>query len=184
MLVGTWGECRAAQTVDAREVNKGVLRLSKSPTGTQPRFTEQLFEENGWGETLANSPRLILAKWNRIRAIRDLANKEIESVRGTGAVGSSLQATLTITAGADDAALLRSLGDDLRFVTITSAATVVDGPELAVTVTPSTATKCERCWHYTNDVGCDPAHPTICGRCVSNLAEAEGTGAGETRKVA
>jgi isoleucyl-tRNA synthetase len=126
----------------------------------------------------------LLAKWSRIRAIRDTANKAIEDVRTAGAVGASLQATLTITAGADDAALLRSLGDDLRFVTITSAATVVDGPELAVTVAPSTATKCERCWHYVDDVGADAAHPTICGRCVSNLAEAAGTGAGETRKVA
>jgi isoleucyl-tRNA synthetase len=126
----------------------------------------------------------LLAKWSRIRAIRDTANKAIEDLRTAGAVGASLQASLTITAGADDAALLRSLGDDLRFVTITSGATVVDGAELAVAVAPSTATKCERCWHYRDDVGVDPAHPTICGRCVSNLAEAAGTGAGETRKVA
>ena len=70
------------------------------------------------------------------------------------------------------------------FVTITSAAVVVDGDELAVAVTPSTATKCERCWYYTDDIGSDPAHPTLCGRCVSNLAEAAGTGAGETRAVA
>jgi isoleucyl-tRNA synthetase len=99
-------------------------------------------------------------------------------------VGASLQATLAIAAGADDAALLRSLGDDLKFVTITSTATVVEGTELAVSVTPSTATKCERCWHYSDDVGHHAEHPTVCGRCVSNLAEAAGTGAGEARKVA
>jgi isoleucyl-tRNA synthetase len=126
----------------------------------------------------------LLAKWSRIRAIRDQANKAIEDLRVAGAVGASLQATLTITAGADDAALLRSLGDDLRFVTITSAATVVDGTELAVAVAPSTAAKCERCWHYRDDVGSDPAHPTVCGRCVSNLNEAAGSGAGESRSVA
>jgi isoleucyl-tRNA synthetase len=62
----------------------------------------------------------LIAKWSRIRAIRDVANKEIEAVRVAGQVGASLQATLEITAGADDAALLRSLGDDLKFVTITS----------------------------------------------------------------
>jgi isoleucyl-tRNA synthetase len=133
---------------------------------------------------LTSPNEALLAKWSRIRAIRDLANKEIEAVRTTGGVGASLQATLTITAGADDAALLRSLGDDLRFVTITSAASVVDGAELAVSVLPSSATKCERCWHYTDEVGSAPAHPGICGRCVSNLAEAAGTGAGEIRKVA
>jgi isoleucyl-tRNA synthetase len=48
-----------------------------------------------------------------------------------------------------------------------------------VLVTPSTATKCERCWHYRDDVGTDAEHPTLCGRCVSNLF-----GAGETREVA
>jgi len=126
----------------------------------------------------------LLAKWSRIRAIRDVANKDIEAVRTAGQVGASLQATLTIAAGADDAALLRSLGDDLKFVTITSTAVVVDGPELAVSVSPSAATKCERCWHYSDDVGSHAEHPTLCGRCVSNLAEANGTGAGETRKVA
>ncbi len=133
-------------------------------------------------ETWADLPPAedgLLAKWARIGDIRALANKEIEAVRTQGAVGSSLQALLTITAPADDAALLRSLGDDLRFVTITSAATVVDGNELAVSVTPATAAKCERCWHYRDDVGHDPAHPTICGRCTSNLF-----GAGEARSVA
>ena len=125
----------------------------------------------------------LLAKWNRIREIRDVANKEIEVLRADGKVGSALQATLVITAAADDAALLRSLGEDLKFVTITSAASVVDGAvgsdALAVTVTPSTAVKCERCWHYRDDVGHDAAHPTLCGRCTSNLY-----GAGETRQVA
>jgi len=133
-------------------------------------------------ETWADLPPAdegLLAKWARLGEIRNLANKEIENLRTQGAVGSSLQALLTITAPADDAALLRSLGDDLRFVTITSAATVADGNELAVQVTPATAPKCERCWHYRDDVGHDPAHPTICGRCTSNLF-----GAGETRSVA
>jgi isoleucyl-tRNA synthetase len=126
----------------------------------------------------------LLAKWARIRAIRDVANKDIEALRSAGQVGASLQATLTISAGPDDAALLRSLGDDLKFVTITSGASVVDGTDLHVSVSPSKATKCERCWHYTDDVGQHAEHPTLCGRCVSNLAEAAGTGPGETRQVA
>jgi len=50
---------------------------------------------------------------------------------------------------------------------------------VATKVTPSTDAKCERCWHYRADVGHDPAHPTICGRCTSNLF-----GAGEDRKYA
>ena len=126
----------------------------------------------------------LLAKWKRICAIRDVANKAIEDLRAEGQVGASLQATLAITAGPEDAALLRSLGDDLRFVTITSAVSVIEGDALGVAVSPSTATKCERCWHYRDDVGSDAAHPTLCGRCVSNLAEAAGTGTGETRTAA
>ncbi|MBW8467438.1 MAG: isoleucine--tRNA ligase [Thiobacillus sp.] len=128
---------------------------------------------------LPSANEALLAKWNRIRAIRDVANKAIEDLRTAGQVGASLQATLVITAGADDAALLRSLGDDLKFVTITSAATVVDGAELQVAVAPSAAQKCERCWHYRDDVGADTAHPRLCGRCVSNLH-----GSGEQRVIA
>jgi isoleucyl-tRNA synthetase len=136
-----------------------------------------LFTETYWAFGSANEA--LLAKWNRIREIRDLANKEIEAVRTAGQVGASLQATLVIRAGGDDAALLRSLGADLRFVTITSTAVVQDGEALAISVAPSTATKCERCWHYTDDVGASAAHPSLCGRCVSNLY-----GDGETRLIA
>ena len=121
----------------------------------------------------------LIAKWARIREIRDLANKQIEAVRSTGAVGSSLQARLAITAAPADHALLAALGEDLHFVFITSAASLAEGAELAVDVTPSTATKCERCWHWRDDVGHDAAHPTLCGRCTTNLY-----GAGETRTVA
>ncbi|HSB21876.1 MAG TPA: isoleucine--tRNA ligase [Burkholderiaceae bacterium] len=121
----------------------------------------------------------LLAKWARIREIRDIANKEIENLRAAGQVGSSLQAALTLHAPPDDAALLTALGDALKFVFITSAARVVPADALRVDVVPSTSPKCERCWHYRDDVGSDPAHPTICGRCVSNLF-----GAGEARGIA
>ena len=69
----------------------------------------------------------LLAKWARIREIRDAVNKEIEALRAEGKVGSSLQANLHIAAGADDHMLLASLGDDLRFVMITSQATLGRG---------------------------------------------------------
>jgi isoleucyl-tRNA synthetase len=143
-----------------------------------PGASVSIFTETFWGFPAAGDEAL-LAKWSRIREIRDVVNKEIEAVRSAGQVGASLQATVRITAGPEDRTLLESLGEDLRFVLITSAATVVDGTELAVLVTPSTATKCGRCWHYRDDVGTDAEHPTLCGRCVSNLF-----GAGETREVA
>lgn len=120
-----------------------------------------------------------LAKWTRIREIRDVVNKDIEAVRATGRVGSSLQANVVLTAAPADHALLASLGDDLKFVFITSVVDLVAGEALATEVTPSADVKCERCWHWRDDVGIDPVHPTICGRCTSNLY-----GAGEARSVA
>jgi len=121
----------------------------------------------------------LLAKWNRIRAIRDAANKEIEALREKGRVGSSLQANLVITAPAEDHALLASLGDDLKFIFITSAVKLQPGNELAIEAHPSTQAKCDRCWHWRADVGSDAAHPALCGRCVTNLF-----GAGEPREHA
>jgi isoleucyl-tRNA synthetase len=121
----------------------------------------------------------LLARWKRIRELRDGVNKEIEAVRTTGAVGSSLQAEVTLTATPDDEALLATLGDELKFVLITSAAEVVAGDATAVAVRPSTHRKCERCWHWRADVGHDAGHPALCGRCTSNLF-----GAGETRRAA
>jgi isoleucyl-tRNA synthetase len=121
----------------------------------------------------------LLTKWGRIRDIRDLVNKDIETVRAEGRVGSSLQARVKLTASPDDHALLASLDDDLKFVFITSAMDLIEGSSLATEVSVSTAAKCERCWHYRDDVGHDPAHPTLCGRCTSNLH-----GAGEDRKHA
>ncbi len=127
----------------------------------------------------ATTDAALLAKWQALREVRDAVNKAIEDVRTAGGVGSSLQAEVTVTAPPETHALLASLGEDLKFVFITSKATLTPGETLSVTVTPSAATKCERCWHWRDDVGKDPAHPTICGRCVSNLH-----GAGEVRTVA
>ncbi|MDR2365567.1 MAG: hypothetical protein LBD68_06910, partial [Zoogloeaceae bacterium] len=73
---------------------------------------------------------------------------------------------------------LASLGDDLKFVFITSAATLKRGPFL-VEVSPADGKKCERCWHVRADVGANSEHPDLCGRCVSNLY-----GKGETRRAA
>ncbi len=143
-----------------------------------PGTSSSIFIET-YSDTAAWTDDALLAKWSRIREVREFANKQIEAVRSAGQLGSSLQATIAITANADDQALLASLGDGLKFVTITSEAHLSPGAELAVSVAPSTATKCERCWHYRDDVGHDAAHPTICGRCTSNLY-----GAGEVRRVA
>ena len=121
----------------------------------------------------------LLAKWTRIREIRDAVNKDIEALRADGKVGSSLQAEVRLEVNAEDHALLASLGDDLKFVFITSAIELVAAYALSTGARASFNAKCERCWHYRDDVGQDAEHPTICVRCTSNLY-----GAGESRQFA
>jgi isoleucyl-tRNA synthetase len=119
--------------------------------------------------------------WRDIRNVRELVNKKLEEQRAAGAIGSALQAEVDVFAGKDIYELLSRLNDDLRFVFITSRAQIHlrEGAELEIKVTPSAHTKCDRCWHYREDVGSDDAHPALCGRCVSNLY-----GLGEARQYA
>ncbi|GIK86573.1 MAG: isoleucine--tRNA ligase [Betaproteobacteria bacterium] len=118
----------------------------------------------------------LLDRWDTIAAVRAVVLKELEALRMQGRIGSSLQAEVTVSAPDGRYEVLASLGDDLRFVFITSAARVERGDVLSVAVNPSGAAKCERCWHWRSDVGDDRAHPALCGRCVANLF-----GAGEPR---
>lgn len=141
-----------------------------------------VFEES-WYELPAHGlTQTQLQHWQTMIALRAQAAKEIELLRGEGKVGASLQAELEFHVTAEAFEALNSLQDDLRFVMITSSATTYQVADVAaqkILVKPSAHAKCERCWHYRADVGTDPAHPTICGRCVSNLF-----GSGEVRKYA
>lgn len=112
------------------------------------------------------------AKWETIRAIRAEAAKEIEVVRGTGQVGSSLQSELAFYVAEETFEALNSLGDDLRFVMIASSAILhkaASEAEQKVVVSPSSNEKCSRCWHYRADVGANAEHSALCERCVTNL---------------
>jgi isoleucyl-tRNA synthetase len=122
----------------------------------------------------------LLESWAQVREFRARVTKQLEEVRAAGGIGSSLQAELDIYVSGALYDTLATLGDDLRFVLITSRATLhrIDVDEKIV-VTPSAHRKCERCWHYRADVGADAAYPHICGRCVSNLY-----GVGEPRSHA
>jgi len=121
----------------------------------------------------------LLAKWAQIRAFRALVLKRIEELRELGKVGSSLQAEIDIYAHGQRHGLLESLGEELKFLTVTSRAglhAAASEQDERIEVHASTRAKCERCWHYCEDLGAEPAHPTICGRCADNLF-----GAGEAR---
>ena len=114
-------------------------------------------------------------RWDQIRVVRAEVQKELEALRTAGKIGSSLQAEVEVHAEGTRLDALKALGDDLRFVFITSQAKVAHG-SAAIVVHPSEHKKCERCWHYRADIGADPAHAEICGRCTQNLY-----GSGEKR---
>ncbi len=140
-------------------------------------FTQQFYTL----PTINDSPAL-LARYDALREIRAGVLKQLEEVRASGAIGSSLQAEVEIYASGEKLKLLQSLGEDLKFVLITSAARVIavnSEADEKLIVTPSTYTKCERCWHYRADVGMATQHPSLCGRCVANLF-----GGGESRHIA
>ena len=115
--------------------------------------------------------RELLAKWQRLRELRDPVRKEIEALRAGGKAGSSLQAEVELHAEGEDYERLSGLGDELKYLLLTSAAAVRQGP-LSARAWPSSHPKCERCWHYRADVD----GGGLCGRCRSNL-----NGAGEPR---
>ena len=138
-----------------------------------------------YADTAAWADEALLVKWLRIRTMRDEANRQIELLRGQGLIGSPLQAALTISARDGDLEALRSLGDDLKYVFITSQAEAValvtdDGPLFLALPRRLDATKCERCWHCRDDVGVDRWRPQLCGRCTD---DADLCG-GRTRRVA
>jgi len=137
-----------------------------------------------WNDVLPaqEGEKELLARWARLREIRAAVTRRLEESRTAGRIGSSLQAEVTLGASGPDLELLNSLGDDLKFVLITSQATVRSqsgAGEVAVEVAASSRPKCERCWHWRADVGRDPRHPSICARCVANLE-----GPGEAREHA
>lgn len=129
------------------------------------------------------------AFWRRIMTVKTEVNKLLEKARNEKTVGASLGAEVTLYVDGQLAQDLASLGDELRFVTITSTADVkafdanlgeateIEG--LRVSVVASEHEKCERCWHHREDVGAHKEHEHLCGRCVDNVA-----GEGEHRAYA
>lgn len=129
--------------------------------------------------------------WAEILAVRNEVNKAIEQARAQGGLGASLEAEVRLYAEGPLLARLQQLGQELRFVLITSdadALPLADKPDAALptgldglylSVQATTAHKCERCWHRRPEVGSLSAHPTLCQRCIDNAF-----GAGEVRHFA
>jgi isoleucyl-tRNA synthetase len=171
-------------------ITHGLLRLMApilSFTAEEAWKVFQPGEETIFAHTYYRFPEvpesgLLLEKWRALRDFRSEVQKVLEPHRAAGEIGSSLQAEVDIAASGEKLRLLRSLGDELRFVLITSRADVTaasNAAEERIRAETSKHPKCERCWHWRADVGADPEHPGICGRCVSNLY-----GDGEPRQFA
>ena len=151
-------------------------------------FTEEFYEGLfGLGE----NEKLDDAYWQQLIKVRSEVNRVLEIARNDKVIGGGLEAEVTVYANDEYRALLEQLGNELRFVLITSKAEVkplADKPAdvaagelegIAVSVARSNGEKCPRCWHYSDKIGVNPEHPTLCPRCVENVA-----GNGEVRQFA
>jgi isoleucyl-tRNA synthetase len=171
---------RAAQTA-LWHITHSLVRLMAPVLSFTAEEVWQLFAGKGgdsvFFQTLLDVPvpsnaATLMAKWSRLRELRDPVRKNIEELRAAGKIGSSLQAEADLHAGGTDYDMLASLEGELKYVLLTSAARVHRADELRVTIAASAHPKCERCWHYRADVNGEG----LCGRCVSNLS-----GPGEPR---
>ncbi|MFE0585778.1 isoleucine--tRNA ligase [Pantoea vagans] len=152
-------------------------------------FTEEWYE-GLFG--LAEDEALNDAYWAELLKVRGEVNKVIEQARADKRIGGALEATVTLYADPELAAKLQALGNELRFVLLTSGAQVADYAlandeaqqseglkGLKIALHKAEGEKCQRCWHYTTDVGQNPEHAEVCGRCYTNVA-----GDGEQREFA
>jgi isoleucyl-tRNA synthetase len=121
--------------------------------------------EDGW------SDKALLARYEKLFDIRSAVTKALEDARNAKLIGRSEDAKVTITSGAETKEFLESFGEDLYFYFIVSQVELREGADMNVTVEEAKGEKCERCWHYTTDVGADSRFPGVCGRCVGNLEE-------------
>tara|TARA_B100000929_G_scaffold32253_1_gene23387 strand:- start:2191 stop:3003 length:813 start_codon:yes stop_codon:yes gene_type:complete len=127
---------------------------------------------------------------DKCRSINTYVRKQMETMRAEKEIGSSLEVEVDIYCDKEAFNLLSGLGDELRFVFITSYARLhlinkeatdcVDAGEgVKIKVSKSSHEKCVRCWHHREEVGSIKDHPELCSRCVDNAI-----GNGEKREFA
>ncbi|WP_297481413.1 isoleucine--tRNA ligase [Ferrovum sp.] len=167
--------------------------------GKTPETASSVFLEQWHVLPALTGEAALRSDWDQLRALREQVRKHLEPLRAAGALGSSLQAEVTLHAQGAPLQALQAMGDDLRFLFITSQARVSsrsmpDWPEgtlslevpgtggswqVGLQIALTQGTKCPRCWHYRSVRGTLPDHPDLCDRCTCNLF-----GAGEERQHA
>lgn len=164
-----------------------ILKGPHTSNGNGYIFTEEWYE----------FPPVVLddvseSDWQAILNVKETVNKAYEIARTDKVINANLSANVTVYAPDTTMASLNRLGDELKFVLISSQANVAaltnppsdvtytdEDSQVAVVVKPATGEKCIRCWHIREDIGINPAHPEICGRCAENVE-----GQGEVRHYA
>ncbi len=143
--------------------------------------TESIFTETHHSFPAIDQKAQVLEKWSSLRTLRGEVTKKLEELRVAGKIGSSLDAEVVIRAPRAQYEAFASLGEDLRFALIVSRVELscASGELVEIEARPSPHAKCDRCWHHPPDVGVHAEHPTLCGRCFSNLF-----GSGERRRFA
>ncbi|HEX5399607.1 MAG TPA: isoleucine--tRNA ligase [Verrucomicrobiae bacterium] len=105
-----------------------------------------------------------ISKWNWAKGLREELLPKLEEARQAKTIGKALDAKIEITIPqvqnqVSDRGLLQELLN-------VSALKIKIGDPISHSVSKADGQKCERCWHWETDVGSNPEHPTICGRCI------------------
>ena len=128
---------------------------------------------NDFPEASGNVDNDFIARWEKIHTIRDDVKKALEVARTAKVIGASLEGAVTVYATGENLEFLKSCENMLATVFIVSSVEIVDGEGgehkgdsgIGVTVTHAKGGKCERCWSFSETVGEDSEHPTLCARC-------------------
>jgi isoleucyl-tRNA synthetase len=132
--------------------------------------------------------------WSRLLEVRREVAKALEMARagrgreGGASIGSGLEARVRISRSPEDLpGLLAAKRDLLATLFIVSDVALAppagaplvhyesqEIPGLVIDVERAPGRKCERCWKWSERVGADPTHPTLCERCVPVILGATG----------
>ncbi len=120
-------------------------------------------------EAIADSD--LLARWDRLMAIREQVMVALEQAKQAGLLRKPLEAEVRLRAEGEDLALLQRYRDELAGLFIVSKVSLEEGPGgLQVEAIPAPGEKCSRCWVRDPQVGKDQSYPDLCPRCAQRVA--------------
>ncbi len=117
----------------------------------------------------AQNDNALIGRYERLRALRSRVNKQLEQARTEGLIGAGLDAQVELILTADELAFAHSFADELKYIFIVSDVVLAVGEQEQIIIKASTHPKCVRCWHHTDSVGRNAAHPSVCARCLNHL---------------